>query len=120
MLERFTLSRTVRDLYDVYRRLRDRKTRRFYNPLRSLLRMVVAAPVAAYIAFRLLFVDMYWRVHLTTRLKRIKRITHGLYRRTLPYPQPISSSSPSLRLRAPDIRGCEVNGERFTGEEHRH
>jgi glycosyltransferase involved in cell wall biosynthesis len=120
MLERFTLSRTVRDLHDVYRHLRDSNRRRFYNPLRSLLRMVIVAPVAAYIAFRLLFVDMYWRVHLTAHLKRFKRITHGLYRRTLSYLRPISSSSPSLRLRAPDIRGREAGGERFRSEEHRH
>lgn len=58
MLERFTLSRTVSDLHELYARLRGRRTRRYYDPARSLLRALVAVPVLAYVSLRLLFVDM--------------------------------------------------------------
>ena len=58
MLERFTLSRTTRDLHELYVRLRGRQARRYYDPARSLLRALVAAPVLAYMSARLLFVDM--------------------------------------------------------------
>ena len=66
MLERFTLSRTVEDLYDVYTRLRGGQRRRFFNPLISLLRAFVAAPLVAYMTLRLLSVDM-----LPSRLTRL-------------------------------------------------
>ena len=68
MLERFTLSRTVKDLHDLYRRLRGGHRRRFYNPLLSLLRAFVAAPLVAYMTLRLLTVDM-----LPARLTRLWR-----------------------------------------------
>ncbi|MFL6230925.1 MAG: glycosyltransferase family 4 protein [Pyrinomonadaceae bacterium] len=77
MLERFTLSRTVDDLHALYRRLRDEETRAFYNPLRSLLRAAVAVPLGAYMAARLLFVDMA----LFTHLPRLRYAPRGLYRR---------------------------------------
>ena len=68
MLERFTLSRTVTDLHDLYRRLRDGRRRRFYNPLISLLRAFVAAPLVAYMTLRLFSLDM-----LPSRLTRLWR-----------------------------------------------
>lgn len=58
MLERFTLRHTVRELHDLYRRIREQKGRG-YNPLVSLWRMIVAVPVFAYLTLRLFFVDMF-------------------------------------------------------------
>lgn len=59
MLDRFTLERTASDLAQLYEKLlREKKQRRFYNPLVSLWRLILAVPIFAYVAFRLLFVDI--------------------------------------------------------------
>lgn len=70
MLERFSLSRTVRDLHELYRRLRDRRTRRYYDPARSVLRALAAVPVLAYVTVRLIFVDMLLLTHLPAFFRR--------------------------------------------------
>jgi len=56
MLERFTLSRTLRDLSELYHRLleRDGDARRKYRLWVSTGRLLVLAPVSAYLALRLL------------------------------------------------------------------
>ena len=69
MLERFTLSRTVEDLHDLYLRLTAKQKRRPYNPLISALRATVAAPLLAYMTTRLLTVDM-----LPRRVARLLRL----------------------------------------------
>jgi glycosyltransferase involved in cell wall biosynthesis len=89
MLERFTLSRTVKDLHDLYSRLRGEKTRRFYNPVRSLLRAAVAAPLVAYMALRLTLVDMYLYTYLPAHLTRVRHLPRGVYRRARLYLLPI-------------------------------
>lgn len=55
MLERFTLSHTVRDLRDLYHRLlrRDEGARRQYRLWVSCCRLIALAPVAAYLALRM-------------------------------------------------------------------
>jgi glycosyltransferase involved in cell wall biosynthesis len=56
MLERFTLSRTVRDLSELYHRLpqRGRGARRKYRLWVSCCRLIVLAPVSTYLALRLI------------------------------------------------------------------
>ena len=56
MLERFTLSRTVRDLSELYNRLlrRDGDARRKYRLWVSCCRLIVLGPVSAYLALRMM------------------------------------------------------------------
>jgi glycosyltransferase involved in cell wall biosynthesis len=101
MLERFTLSRTAEDLHALYRRLRDRETRAFYNPLRSLRRALAAAPVVAYMTFRLLFVDMLLFAYVPAFFRRLKHLPRGLAP-TRPPPaarRPVAESSALRRKR---------------------
>lgn len=58
MLERFTLRHTVRELHELYCRIREQKGRG-HNPLVSLWRLIVAVPVFAYLTFRLFFMDVF-------------------------------------------------------------
>jgi glycosyltransferase involved in cell wall biosynthesis len=81
MLERFTLSRTAEDLYNLYSRLRGVQRRRFYSPLRTLSRAFVVAPLVAYMALRLVFVELGLYVYLPVLLSRAGCIPHGVYRR---------------------------------------
>ncbi|HEV2862302.1 MAG TPA: glycosyltransferase family 4 protein [Pyrinomonadaceae bacterium] len=92
MLERFTLSRTAEDLYKLYRRLRDSQTRQFYDPLRSLWRLLSALPVLAYMAVRLLFVDMLVHAYVPGFFRRLGRLTRRLRRRT-----PVARAGGQLR-----------------------
>jgi glycosyltransferase involved in cell wall biosynthesis len=69
MLARFTLSRTVNDLCDVYSRLWVKQRRQSSNPLRFLVRGVVAASLGTYIIVRLLLMDI-----LPTYPARFKRL----------------------------------------------
>jgi glycosyltransferase involved in cell wall biosynthesis len=81
MLERFTLSRTVRDLNELYRiqLSRAEKRRSFYNPLVSLLRFFVFIPVFAYLTFRLYFINIYLGVYFPIHLGRIRAMPFRLY-----------------------------------------
>jgi len=63
MLERFTLTRTVADLNQLYQRLRAKKTRRSYNLLVSFYRQLFAVPVYAYLGFRVIFVEYIVRLY---------------------------------------------------------
>jgi hypothetical protein len=76
ILERFTLRRTVTDLAELYERLasEQKKRRKFYNPLVSLLRLVLAAPLWTYMALRLLFVDTFLPIYLPIYLARIRGV----------------------------------------------
>jgi glycosyltransferase involved in cell wall biosynthesis len=81
MLERFTLRRTGEDLYALYRRLRDAQSRRFHSPLRSLPRALVAAPVVAYMVFRMLFVEMALYAYLPAYVARLMHLPSKVYYR---------------------------------------
>jgi hypothetical protein len=60
ILERFTLERTARDLAELYRNLASGAARRrkFYNPLVSLWRLALLAPLTARLGLRLLVTDL--------------------------------------------------------------
>jgi hypothetical protein len=75
MLERFTLSRTVGDLHELYRRLRGRQARRYYDPARTLLRALIALPVLTYLSFRLVFVDTLMLTYVPRLLKSARTPT---------------------------------------------
>lgn len=81
MLERFTLSRTAEDLRALYARLRSREARKFYDPLRTLARALVAGPLLAYMAFRLVFLDLGVRAFVPARASRAARRVVAPYRR---------------------------------------
>jgi hypothetical protein len=85
MLERFTLSRAVRDLNELYRSQLSRaeKRRTFYRPLVSLLRLCAFIPVLAYLTFRLYFIDIYLGIYFPIHLGRIRRVLFHLYYRVL-------------------------------------
>ncbi|MFL6332971.1 MAG: glycosyltransferase [Pyrinomonadaceae bacterium] len=72
MLERFTLSRTVGDLYELYLRLRGSRTRRYYDPARALLRALVVLPVLTYLSFRLVFIDMLLLTYVPRLLRTLR------------------------------------------------
>src|SRR5256885_7994278 len=69
MLERFTLTRTVADLNQLYQRLRAKKTRRSYNLLVSSYRQLFAVPVYAYLGFRVIFVEYIVRLYAPIYLR---------------------------------------------------
>jgi glycosyltransferase involved in cell wall biosynthesis len=73
MLERFTLSRTAKDLRDLYGRLlsAEEKRRAFYNPLVSLLRLIAFIPLLAYLTFRLYIIDVYFGIYFPIHFSRI-------------------------------------------------
>lgn len=110
MLERFTLSRTVDDLHDLYRRLRGAQGRQFYNPLYSVLRALVAFPVVAYMAARLLFVDLGLYTYLPANLRLLRHNPRGVCRRARRYLSPVLPRS--LRRPAGDGR-ARVRGARL-------
>lgn len=61
MLARFCLDRTAHDLDEIYLRRRAQSRQRGYRAWVSLLRLLVAMPVAAYLAARLTFAEFLWR-----------------------------------------------------------
>jgi glycosyltransferase involved in cell wall biosynthesis len=69
MLERFTLTRTVSDLNRLYQDLVTRRKRRGYNLLVSAYRQVVALPVYAYLAFRVIFIEYILRIYAPIYLR---------------------------------------------------
>jgi len=81
MLERFTLSRTARDLNELYRTQLSsaEKRRSSYNPLISLLRFFIFIPVFAYLSFRLYFINIYLGVYFPIHLGRIRGVLYRLY-----------------------------------------
>jgi hypothetical protein len=83
MLERFTLSRAVSDLNELYTsQLSSAEQRRtFHNPLVSLLRLCAFMPVLAYLTFRLYFIDVYLGIYLPIHLARIRLVPARLYYR---------------------------------------
>jgi hypothetical protein len=82
ILERFTLGRTARDLSQLYQRLITRARKKHqYNPLISFWRLIAALPVFAYIAFRLLVIDMFIPIYLPIYLARLRLIPVRVYYR---------------------------------------
>lgn len=81
MLERFTLSRAVADLNELYRSQLSRAEngRTVYNPLVSLLRLFAFIPVLAYLTFRLYVIDIYFGIYFPIHLARIRRVAYHLY-----------------------------------------
>jgi hypothetical protein len=81
ILERFTLARTAEDLAELYTRLlsTEKKRREFYNPLVSLWRLAVAAPLLTWLAFRLIVVDTYLPVYLPLHVARVRAVPVRLY-----------------------------------------
>ena len=81
MLERFTLSRAVSDLNELYRsQLSSAERRRtFFSPLVSLLRLCAFMPVLAYLTFRLYFIDVYLGIYFPIHLARIRLVPARLY-----------------------------------------
>lgn len=65
MLQRFTLEHTVSDLANLYEKLiyEARAGKSNYNPLKSILRMLMAAPVFGYMIFRLVLADIYLPIY---------------------------------------------------------
>lgn len=74
MLERFTLDRTVSDLAELYDRLltREQELRKSYSLWVSLWRLLLAVPVFAYLAFRLLVLDVLLPIYLPIYLARLR------------------------------------------------
>jgi glycosyltransferase involved in cell wall biosynthesis len=81
MLERFTLSRAVADLNELYRSQLSRAEngRTIYNPLVSLLRLFAFIPVLVYLTFRLYVIDIYFGIYFPIHLARIRRVAYHLY-----------------------------------------
>lgn len=80
MLERFTLNRTVADLAQLYEQILATKTRKPYNLIVSFGRLLLAAPVFAYLAFRLLVIDMFVPIYLPLYVIRFQGILlRGVY-----------------------------------------
>lgn len=86
MLQRFTLSHTINDLAELYERLsNEAQSRRHYNPLTSVLRMVISAPVFALLAFRIIVLDIYlpyyFRANVTSLPGRAYKLCKQFFRR---------------------------------------
>jgi glycosyltransferase involved in cell wall biosynthesis len=83
MLERFSLSRTVNDLHELYQQLLLKKRRRGYSLSVSCGRQLVALPVYAYLGFRVIFVEfvlrLYVPIYLRVYVARIKSLLYILY-----------------------------------------
>lgn len=69
MLERFTLTRTVSDLNQLYQDLFASRKRRSYNLLVSGYRQLLAIPVYAYLGFRVMLVDYIVRIYAPIYLR---------------------------------------------------
>jgi glycosyltransferase involved in cell wall biosynthesis len=73
MLDRFTLQHTTKNLNSIYQELLENRPRRlgFYNPFVFLWRLFVGAPLFAFMAFRLFFLDGYVFHKIRARLSRL-------------------------------------------------
>jgi glycosyltransferase involved in cell wall biosynthesis len=69
MLERFTLTRTVSDLNQLYQDLLASRKRRSYNLLVSSYRQLLAVPVYAYLGFRVIVIDYILRLYAPIYLR---------------------------------------------------
>jgi glycosyltransferase involved in cell wall biosynthesis len=69
MLERFTLTRTVSDLNELYQDLLAKRKRRGYSLMVSAYRQILAIPVYAYLAFRVMFIDYILRLYAPVYLR---------------------------------------------------
>jgi glycosyltransferase involved in cell wall biosynthesis len=72
MLERFTLNRTVADLAELYDQLLKKKKRKPHSLMVSLGRLLLAAPIFIYLAFRLLVIDMFVPIYLPAYVMRFR------------------------------------------------
>ena len=79
MLERFSLSRTVNDLHELYQRQFVRKKGRGYNLAVSLWRQLVALPVYAYLGFRVIFIEYVLRIYAPIYLSLLRSWLHILF-----------------------------------------
>jgi len=81
MLERFTLNHTVNDLAALYRRLSHQRQfqRRGYNRLFSVLRMVGGAPVFAWLAFRVIILDIYLPIYFRIFVAHLRALPMRAY-----------------------------------------
>ncbi|MDT4966442.1 MAG: hypothetical protein QOJ64_1179 [Acidobacteriota bacterium] len=81
MLERFTLSRAVSDLNDLYQiqLLRAEKRHSVYNPLISLFRLLAFVPVLSYLTFRLYFINIFLGIYFPIYLARIRSVPARVY-----------------------------------------
>ena len=70
VLERFTLERTASDLADLYERLLVKENKRWTipYPIVFVWRLLLAAPVFVYVAFRLFAVDMFVPIYVPAYL----------------------------------------------------
>lgn len=106
MLQQFTLERTVSDLAGLYQKLVEevRAQRSAYNPARSLLRVVFAAPVFAYMILRLVVLDIYLPIY-RARVRAVPiRVLHLLLR----VYRLVRASAPGLRVAHRHPRGEAV------------
>ena len=86
MLDRFSLSRTVNDLHQLYQRQLTRKKRRGYSLTVSSGRQVLALPVYLYLGFRVIFVEYIVRLYAPIYLSLIPSYLRkylALFRRRL-------------------------------------
>ena len=69
MLERFTLTRTVSDLNQLYQDLFAKRKRRSYDLLVSSYRQLLVLPVYAYLGFRVILIDYMLRIYAPVYLR---------------------------------------------------
>ena len=85
MLERFSLSRTVSDLHNLYQKQLGKKRRRGYSLPVSLYRQLLVLPVYAYLGIRVIFVDyilhIYSPIYTRLYLARTRDLFLTLYYR---------------------------------------
>jgi glycosyltransferase involved in cell wall biosynthesis len=81
MLERFTLSRAVSDLNELYRSQLSRAEKRgaYYRPTRSLLRLLTFIPVLTYLTFRLYFINMCLGIYWPIYWARVRQVPARFY-----------------------------------------
>jgi glycosyltransferase involved in cell wall biosynthesis len=87
MLERYTLSRTVEDLNQLYHSLllRQNRKRRFYDPLVSLFRLAIAVFTFGYLAFRLIVIDIGVFIYVPIFVSRFRAARSRVYRLAHPH-----------------------------------
>lgn len=74
MLDQFTLQHTVKGLDSIYRDALKNRPKRLgsFNPLVSLWRLLMAAPLFSFMAFRLFFLDGYVFHKIRARFARVR------------------------------------------------
>lgn len=81
MLEKFTLTKTANDLAALYHDLSEKLglRRRRYNPLVSVFRMLVGAPVFLYLALRVIILDIYLPIYFRIFVAHLKALPIRAY-----------------------------------------